>query len=197
MIGMQVLIGGTRMVFSLPCYAALGAAGLLALLVRRGGRLAADRLCLGASALFFGYLLVRGWFSPVPYLARSDLFSILGGLVVYLSVGFLFTSARWRSWMIGGLILAALGQVMIGAIQFRDRNNFMLIPFLARFDYGRRASGFYVCPNHFAGAVEVVGLFCLTLACWSRWPVWGKLLVGYAGAVCYAGLCLTEVAAVT
>jgi tetratricopeptide (TPR) repeat protein len=67
----------------------------------------------------------------------------------------------------------------------------MLIPFLQRFDYGRRASGFYACPNHFAGLVEVIGIFCFSLACWSRWPIWAKLLVGYAGGICFAGLALT------
>ena len=89
------------------------------------------------------------------------------------------------------LIVVALVQVGIGAVQFRSGNNFMLIPFLQRFDYGRRASGFYVCPNHFAGLLEVIGIFCVSLVCWSRWPLWAKLLVGYAGLVCYVGLALT------
>ncbi len=150
-----------------------------------------DRICLWSSALFFGYVLVRAWFSPVPYLARVDIFSILGGLVVYLIVALILTPARWRMAMLVALIVVALAQVWIGALQFRGGNNFMLIPFLQRFDYGRRASGFYVCPNHFAGLVEVIGVFCVSLVCWSRWAGWAKLLVGYAGLVCYAGLALT------
>ncbi|MDQ6656360.1 MAG: O-antigen ligase family protein, partial [Verrucomicrobiota bacterium] len=52
-------------------------------------------------------------------------------------------------------------------------------------------SGFYVCPNHLAGLLEVLGIFGLSIACWSRWPVWSKLLVGYAVALCYVGLVLT------
>jgi O-antigen ligase len=67
----------------------------------------------------------------------------------------------------------------------------MLIPFLQRFDYGRRASGFYVCPNHLAGALEVLGVFGASLVCWSRFPTWSKLLIGYITAVCYAGVLLT------
>src|SRR5205085_7964252 len=70
-------------------------------------------------------------------------------------------------------------------------NNFMLIPFLQRFDYGRRASGFYVCPNHLAGALEVLGIFGASLVCWSRFPTWSKLLIGYVTAVSYAGVVLT------
>src|SRR5438132_4500549 len=67
----------------------------------------------------------------------------------------------------------------------------MLIPFLQRFDYGRRASGFYVCPNHLAGFLEVVGLFGLGAICWGRWPRWARILIGYLVAVCYLGLALT------
>ena len=188
---MQVFIGGTRAVFSLPIYGLLGVAGLFTVFSLRRGRPKPDRICLWSAALFFGYVLVRAWFSPVPYLARADIFSVLGGLVVYLAVAFIITVAPWRMAILAGLVLVALVQVVIGAIQFRDGNNFMLISFLQRFDYGRRASGFYICPDHFAGLLEVVGLFCVALACWSRWPIWGKLLIGYAGAVCYAGLALT------
>ncbi|CAN5523297.1 hypothetical protein BH18VER2_BH18VER2_03370 [soil metagenome] len=189
--GLQVLIGGTRLVYSLPMYALLGVAGLLALFSLRRSKPAPERICLWASAVFFGYILVRAWFSPVPYLARVDIFSVLGGLVVYLAVAFIFTSAPWRMAILLVLVVVALVQVGIGAIQFRNGDNFMLISFLQRFDYGRRASGFYGCPNHFAGLVEVLGIFCFSVACWSRWPVWAKLLTGYAGVICFAGLALT------
>ncbi len=187
---MQVLIGGTRLAFSLPVDGLLAAVGLLSLLMFRA-KPAAGRVCLLSAALFFGYVLARAWFSPVPYIARADIFSVLGGLVVYFFTAGILTSAKRRIYLLIFLVVVALGQVVIGAIQFRSGNNFMLIPFLQRFDYGRRASGFYVCPNHFAGLLEVLGIFCVSLVCWSRWPVWGKVLLGYAGCVCYAGLALT------
>lgn len=188
--GMQALIGGTRLVFSLPIYGLLAGVAILSLLIGRS-KPAAGRVCLVSSALFFGYVLVRAWFSPVPYIARTDVFSVLGGLVVYFFTAGIFVSAKRRIYLLIFLVLVALGQVVIGAIQFRGGNNFMLIPFLQRFDYGRRASGFYICPNHFAGLLEVLAIFCVSLVCWSRWPVWGKVLLGYAGCVCYAGLALT------
>ncbi len=89
------------------------------------------------------------------------------------------------------LLTVSLAHVMIGLVQFTRGDNFMLIPFLQRVDYGQRASGFYVCPNHLAGLLEVIGIFGVSLTCWSRWPIWSKLLVGYATAVCYVGLALT------
>lgn len=189
MVAMQVFIGGTRLAFGLPIYASLGLAGLAAFFAWR--QTTTSGVCLWSSAVFFGYVLARAWFSPVPYLARIDIFSVLGGLTVYLVVTLVLTSARWRMTILVALLVAALVQVGIGAVQFRAGNNFMLIPFLQRFDYGRRASGFYVCPNHLAGLLEVIGIFCVSLVCWSRWPIWAKLVVGYAGLVCYAGLALT------
>src|SRR5262249_59233087 len=77
------------------------------------------------------------------------------------------------------------------AVQFRYGDDFMLIPFLQRFEYGRRASGFYVCPNHLAGLLEVLGVFGLSFVCWARWQIWAKLLMLYATSACYIGLILT------
>src|SRR5205085_3031161 len=102
-----------------------------------------------------------------------------------------FTEAKRRLLVLCVLLTLAIVHVGIGAIQFRDGENFMLIPFLQRFDYGRRASGFYVCPNHLAGLLEVLGVFGLSIVCWSRWPKIAKLLIGYVVAVCYVGVVLT------
>ncbi len=136
-------------------------------------------------------MLGRAFLSPVPYLARFDIYPILAGLIVYLVTSCVLTDARTRLSILACLLAAALVHVLVGAIQFRNGDNFMLIPFLQRFDYGRRASGLYVCPNHLAGLLEVLGVFGLSITIWSRWPAWSKLLIGYATAMCYAGVILT------
>jgi hypothetical protein len=76
-------------------------------------------------------------------------------------------------------------------VQFRGGQNFMPISFLQRSDYESRASGFFICPNHLAGFLEVAGILGLSVICWSRWPTWSKLLIGYATGICYFGLALT------
>lgn len=187
----QVLIGGTRLLFSLPAYGLLAVIGLLALFSLNRPKPRPDQLCLAASAVLFGYILVRAIFSPVPYLARTDIYSVLGGLLIYLFVACILTGAKARLIILLFLFAAAIVHVVIGAIQFTEGNNFMLIPFLQRVDYGRRASGFYVCPNHLAGLLEVLGVFGLSIVCWSRWPMWAKLLMGYAAGSCYVGLVLS------
>jgi len=187
----QTLIGGTRLIFSLPAYAILASVGLLTIFSLRQPKPRPAQICLVSSAIFFGYILVRAFFSPVTYTARPDVYAVLGGLVVYWFIACICTSAKPRAAVVIVLLALALVHVLIGAIQFRDGNNFMLIPFLQRFDYGRRASGFYVCPNHLAGALEVIGIFGTSLVCWSRFPTWSKLLIGYASAICYVGILLT------
>jgi O-antigen ligase len=187
----QILIGGRRLIYSLPAYAILAIVGLLTLLIFRQQRPRPAQLCLISSAIFFGYILVRAFFSPVAYTARPDVYAVLGGLIVYWFIACFCTSPKLRASVLIGLLALGVVDVLIGAIQFRDGNNFMLIPFLQRFDYGRRASGFYVCPNHLAGALEVLGVFGASLVFWSRFPTWSKLLIGYVSAVCYAGVLLT------
>ncbi|MEY2542752.1 MAG: hypothetical protein QOE81_213 [Verrucomicrobiota bacterium] len=187
----QILIGGRRLIFSLPAYAILAVVALLTLLIIRQLKPRPAQLCLISSAIFFGYILVRAFFSPVAYIARPDIYAVVGGLVVYWFIACFCTSAKLRASVLIGLLVLGVIHVLIGAIQFRDGNNFMLISFLQRFDYGRRASGFYVCPNHLAGALEVLGVFGVSLVCWSRFPTWSKLLIGYITAVCYAGVLLT------
>jgi O-antigen ligase len=190
-IAIQVLIGGTRMVFNLPSFAAVALAGIVSVFAIRRDKPVPSQLCLIAAAVFFSYILLRAWLSPVPYIARTDIYSVLAGLVVYFVTAYVLTSAQQRLAFISCLLVAAVAHVLVGVLQFRDASNFMPIPWLQRFDYGARASGFYVCPNHLAGLLEVLGIFGASMVCWSRWPVWAKLLVGYAVGVCYVGIILT------
>jgi len=187
----QILIGGTRLLFSLPAYGLLGVVGLLGVFSLRSAKVIPSQVCLASAAAFFGYVLLRALLSPAEYLARSDIYSVLGGLLVYCFVAFICTSPTRRMIVLLFLFVLALVHVFIGAMQFRDGNNFMPIWFLQRYDYGTRASGFYVCPNDLAGLLEVLGVFGLSITCWSRWPAWGKLLTVYITGMCYVGLVLT------
>lgn len=187
----QVLIGGTRLLFAFPAYALVAIAGVLGFLAIRWSRSLPDRICLVSVLIFFGYILARASVSPVAYMARFDVYSVLAGLVIYLLTATVLTDSKARLLILVCLLVAALGHVIVGAIQFRNGDNWMPISFLQRFDYGSRASGFYICPNHLAGLLEIVGVFGLSITFWSRWPVWSKLLIGYVTAMCYIGVILT------
>ena len=187
----QTLIGGTRLLFSLPAYGVLALIAFLSIASLRRPKPEANWFCLTATLVFMMYIVVRAWFSPVDYLARSDIYSVLAGLIVYFLTASFLTESKRRMVVFGCLLVFALFQVGVGAIQFKNGDNFMPFSFLQRYDYGRRASGLYVCPNHLAGLLEVLGVFGLSFVCWSRWPQWVKLLIAYVVAMCYLGVALT------
>jgi O-antigen ligase len=190
-LSIQALIGGSRLLFAFPAYGVLAVAGIGAIIGFRKTRPWPDQLCLVSALVFFGYILVRAATSPVEYLARFDIYSVVAGLVVYLLTACVLTDSKTRLFILLCLLGGGLGHVMVGAIQFHNADNWMPLAFLQRFDYGRRASGFYACPNHLAGLLEVLGIFGLSITFWSRWPVWSKLLIGYATMMCYVGIVLT------
>jgi O-antigen ligase len=190
-LSIQALIGGTRLLFAFPAYLALALAGIVGTLAYGRIRPWPDQLCLTSALVFFGYILVRSATSPVEYLARFDIYSVVAGLIIYLLTACVLTDSKTRLLIFLCLLGGGLGHVFVGAIQFHSADNWMPLPFLQRFDYARRASGFYGCPNHLAGLLEVLGIFGLSITFWSRWPVWCKLLVGYATMMCYVGIVLT------
>src|SRR5260370_42205241 len=140
----QALIGGTRLLFSLPAFALVALSGLLSFFSLTRPKPAPAQICLAATSLFFGYIVTRALCSPVVYLARTDIYSVLAGLIVYFFIACILTGPKPRIMLLFFLLAIAMVHVAIGAIQFRYGENFMLIPFLQRHDYGRRPIAFYV-----------------------------------------------------
>jgi O-antigen ligase len=188
----QLLIGGARMVFSFPGYFLIGLAGVLLVFSQVSGRMRRSVwLCVASTLLFGGYVIGRSFDSPVEYLARTDFYMVAGALLTYGIFVIYFSSAKWRIGLVAALLVCAIAHVIVGAIQFTEANNFMLLPGIFRSDYQWRASGFYICPNHLAGLLEMVGLMALSIACWGRFPVGARILLGYGAAVCLAGIAIT------
>ena len=189
---MQVLIGGAGLVFSLPPSILLAAGGVLLVFSWREQTANSMTLWAGVSALLLGgYVIARTQFSPVVYLARWDLFLTLGALAVYWVTACWFVRARERLIAVGLLAALALAHVVIGGIQFKQADNFMLVPGIIRSSWEWRASGFYIYPNHLAGLLEMVGMMCLGICCWGRVKTWLRILAGYCTLMCVAGTAIT------
>ena len=148
----QVLVGGAGLVYALPSMLLLGVTGLVLVGVSPEKPSNGMTFWSGIAALgLAGFVMGRSYFSPVDYLARWDLFLALGCLVAYLMTSYYFVRAGDRLVLIGVLGTLVLAHVLIGAIQFKQMDNFMLIPWLRRSNWDWRASGFYIYPNHLAG----------------------------------------------
>lgn len=183
------LTGGTLPAFGLPVYALLAVAGLLAWKVSHPG--AADRACLRATGVLFAYLLARAALSPLPYLARADIFLMLACLLVYLLTATFLVTAGQRMRVVHFLMALAGLHTLVGIVQAAQGEDFMLFGF-ARPTMGARASGMLVSPNHLAGFLEIAGVMGLSVAWWSGRKPAVKIVAGYATVCCYIGLLLTQ-----
>lgn len=194
----QLLVGGTRLLFALPADVLVGLAAVLSVFLLTKRRPSPDGLCLLAATGFAGYVVGRTLFSPVAYLAWPDAFSAAAALAVYLLVACYLTEPSRRLGLLGMLLVLAGVQLLVGARQFSGGDGFMLVRwpgtvfnFIRPAIYGGRASGLYICPNHLAGYLEIVGCLALSVACWGRVRGWVRVLWAYGALACFAGELLT------
>jgi O-antigen ligase len=186
----QIQLGGTRPAHAYPGYLLVGCAGLLSVLAFGFKRSAPNWGTLLWTSLFFGYLLIRTWLSPLQFLANTNLFLILAALTTYFLSAALLTELRWRLFLIGGFLLLEIGHLWVGIIQYVAGANFLPFGYV-RPDYGLRASGFYVCPNHFAGFLESLALLVLALALFARLQVWIRIVLIYLATAGFAGVLIS------
>jgi O-antigen ligase len=186
----QIRLGGTRPTHAYPGYLLVGSAGLLSVLAIRFKLTSPNGGTLLCTILFFGYLLIRTWFSPLQFLANTNLFLILAALTTYFLNAAVLTGLRSRLFFVGGFLLLEIGHLWIGTIQYVAGNNFLPFGYV-RPDYGLRASGFYVCPNHFAGFLESLALLVLSLALFARLQVWIRVVLIYLATAAFAGVLIS------
>ncbi len=179
------------MAYSLPAYGLAGLTGILSLFRFRKTFAAPNAVCFLSSLIFFGYVIGRAFCSPVEYLARADLFTVLGALAVYCLTAFVLTESGPRRAIVAVLLLFGLAHLAVGAIQFTEGNNFHPLPFLQGNFSGVRATGFYLSPDRLAGFLEIVISMGLSLTCWGRGKLWVKMLVGYGTILSCTGMLIT------
>lgn len=188
-VGIECLIGGTRLLYSLPAYGVISVAAVLTLASLRAKRVPPNLLCLGSTLLLGAWVLLRAAHSPVEYLAWPDFFMMLGCLMVYLLTAFYLTGSREQTVLIAVLGAIAGVEVWVGLIQFIKNPDFMLFGLLRH--PGVRASGMYISPNNFAGYLVTVAVISLSCGIWSRWRVWAKILAFYTAFFCYVGVAIS------
>ncbi|MGB8167284.1 MAG: O-antigen ligase family protein, partial [Chthoniobacteraceae bacterium] len=191
LIVLQILIGGARLAYALPAYLLIAAAGLAVIPLRRVVRVRPDVYCLASTAAFAAWVMGRAVLSPVPCLARPDLLLTLAALAVYLVCTLHLSSTQHRFAMTLILALVGIAHVAVGIVQFKGQSNLMLLPWIFRPDFGFRASGFYISPNHLAALLGMLGVLALGICCWSRVAVHTRVFAFYGFIACLTGIALT------
>lgn len=191
LIVMQFLIGGARLADALPACLLVAAAGLTTIPLRRTVRVRPNVFCLASTLALAAWVIGRAVFSPVPCLARGDLFTALAALVVYLVCTLYLSRTRERFAMILILVLAGIVHVGLGIAQFKGQYNFMPLPWIFRPDFGFRASGLFISPNHLAAMLGMLGVLTLGVCCWSRVALPTRAFAFYGFIVCLTGIALT------
>ena len=178
------------LLWCLPAYGAIAVALLLAAatgtLQSRG-----DLLCFATALVFAGYIAVRALTSPAAYIARPDFYCVLAALLVYALVTTVIDRPGFRLATVAVLVCVGVIHVIVGCIQRGFGDNLAVLPALQDIGRSSRANGLFVSPNHLAGSLEVLAPVALSVACWSRWRLWSKLVLGLAAALCYFGIVLT------
>ena len=186
----QVRLGGTRPAYAYPGYLLVAGAGLLSMLAIGVKRRLPNWGVLLCTTLFFSYLLVRGFLSPLRFLATPNLLLILVALITYTLSAVFLTEVRTRLLLIGGFLILEVGHLWVGLTQYISGNNWLPFDYI-RPDYGSRASGFYVCPNHLAGFLETLALLLLAIALFGRGKVWLRIIFLYFACAGFVGIMIT------
>ncbi|HYZ72147.1 MAG TPA: hypothetical protein VE641_03665, partial [Chthoniobacterales bacterium] len=159
----QVCLGGTRPALAYPGFLLVAFAGLFSVPLFSTNRYPPGWGIFLSTSLFFGYLLIRSVFSPLPFLAGSNALLIIAALVTYTFSAIIFASVRARLLLLGGFLCLEASQLWIGLTQFVSGNKWLAFGYLRPASYGSRASGFYTCPDHLAGFLEMLALLLLAV----------------------------------
>jgi len=189
---LEVGIGGARLLYAIPGICLLGIAGIATLMPgsKPGGK--PDLAALVSAAVFAIYIIVRNRLSEIEYIARLQLFIVLGALLSYLVMSLVLTSPKQRRLLFTGVIVLALIQLYPALIQFTQGNGWMPLDWAQRrAAQGWRASGFFISPNNFAGFMELAALMATSLALWGRTSWVPRMLFAYAALASAAGVMIS------
>lgn len=201
-IAAQFIYGGLmRTAFGLPCYALVAVAGILgatAVFWRRAVPPSPGALI--ATLIAGGFFLWRSLHTSVQDLSLFYTCLVAACVVVYCLCACVVTSPASRYTFVSLLLLAALGQVVVAAIQFSEPGYFWPLPWFSeqiRSWYCKpeatyaRGHGIYLNANHLAWFLNGMTFLALGMACLGRSKVWMKIVLAYVAAVCVAGTVLT------
>ena len=192
MVG-PMMLGSDRLWIDLPLNA-----GLALLLLVQGLRLALNKapegsrrldLIDGSVLLFTGYTIVRWLTSPAEYLARMEMFDVIGYAVIFLTCRYGMGNRRFAVFLLYLLVLLGLGETIFG---YYLENNLNWFPFgpteTNQLHYAPRWIGTYGFPNGYGSLLVMAIGAALALVGFSKlpWPV--RIIIFYVALVMMVGV---------
>jgi len=127
-----------------------------------------------------GYILVRALIAPgVPYQAWTEAFQVAAGLLAYIVFSDLCNRRDAWKGVVFGLLIAAVAESMYALwLHWNELNVVLWLP--RPESYGDRASGTYICPNHFAHLLQMALVTAVAVLATPGVKLPLKLLAGYS-----------------
>ena len=141
-----------------------------------------------AVAAFVSYAVVRYFTADIEYVARQELIRILLYEFLFLAVASNLYSQDATETISYTLTAVAVLASSYAVAQFLNHSNQV---WNLTAPYPGRASGTYICPNHFAGFLELVLPLALAFLLAGRVSVITRVVLAYAALTIMAGLAVT------
>ncbi len=141
--------------------------------------------------LFLALAWIMIPFAAVPFETRQHALrftSFLAAYWVWVEVG--GRRDRWR--LLLSLMLISVILMALYALVQHGRGSRMVLAVVRPENYFMRASGAYICPNHFANMLNLFLPVCLVIAFSRSFGVVLRLLAGYAALVSIPAVYLTQ-----
>lgn len=141
--------------------------------------------------VFFAYLLVSLGFAEVPYEAFLETMRFLSYIIAFwLWINLLRFHNRWKIVLVLLMFSASLMAWYALIQDVHGTRNVLNV--IRPAQYEMRASGAYICPNHFAHLMQMMILIGTGVVCCRRIGLSIRLIAGYTVLVCLPALYLTE-----
>lgn len=141
--------------------------------------------------VFLAYLAAILPWANIPYEAWLEIFRYISYAAAYwMWVNLLRFNRRWK-WALLSLLFSVSIMAWYALIQEVHGTN-MVLHVERPEQYGMRASGAFICPNHFANLLEMMIPVSIALVFHRGAGVAMRLVAGYTALVCLPALYLTE-----
>lgn len=137
--------------------------------------------------LYAGLRVPSAGSSYVAHLTVMDVASVL--LAFFVWCGLAGEAGRWR-WLLGAIFLSVSLMAWYAIIQEANGSNAVLNAMRPE-SYGMRASGAYICPNHFANLLAMTLAMTVAIVAMPAAGYALRILAGYTALVCLPPLYLS------